>query len=196
MYLPQDFVIRDQRPLLASWDSSLNTWRTDYITISAFDPVSRKIHLRIARLLPFSVIQPRALDFPYVKYVQPDTHHACFALSPSHIFQSPFSSIPIDHPPPHLLSFTLLLPPHPWTYLLSTCMMFLSLFATSSWSIGPAAPGIIRLRLQGSRFTVILDIRGHTASYVQQPIKFSLMTHDASPFPSSLSKAPSLALND
>lgn len=55
----------DEKPLYGWWDDVNGEWCTDDIFAAEFDAKTREVVVQISKTKPFSVIQPRALDFPY-----------------------------------------------------------------------------------------------------------------------------------
>lgn len=60
----------DQSTLqFAQYDFSANKWTTlPYDTVQEYDPVEKKVVLRVARPEPIAYIQSRCLDYPYVAW--------------------------------------------------------------------------------------------------------------------------------
>mmetsp|Transcript_1929 Transcript_1929/g.2552 ORF Transcript_1929/g.2552 Transcript_1929/m.2552 type:complete len:700 (-) Transcript_1929:70-2169(-) len=66
-------------PQFGWWDEKKQSWETDGVSQIKYDAETRIASFGIVTLRPFAVIQPRALDFPYLSWsVKPNGFNKCF----------------------------------------------------------------------------------------------------------------------
>lgn len=76
--IPDDLYVHREKPLFGWWDEKKEVWETEGISGIKYDPENRFANFGISTLKPFAVIQPRALDFPYLSWsVCPNGYNKC-----------------------------------------------------------------------------------------------------------------------
>mmetsp|Transcript_5388 Transcript_5388/g.10553 ORF Transcript_5388/g.10553 Transcript_5388/m.10553 type:complete len:660 (+) Transcript_5388:81-2060(+) len=68
--LPENLFITETQPMIGWWNSEKMAWCSDghREKDTKYDAKTHHLHIKIWRLEPFAVLQPRALDFPYLDW--------------------------------------------------------------------------------------------------------------------------------